>query len=77
MPNDFKLDEVSANFVLSKYKSDLELLERGRDIILNEIEHSDDNVDISRLNKLNKSIERLRKLISDFETDHVEEVVDE
>ena len=61
-------------FVLKKYKSDLELLERGRDAIVNKIEHSDDGeqFDMSRLNKLNKSIERMRKMISDFEANHVE-----
>lgn len=74
MVDDFKLDDISAQFVLKKYKSDLELLERGRDAIVNKIEHSDDGeqFDMSRLDKLNKSIERMRKMISDFEANHVE-----
>lgn len=74
MENDFKIDNISAQFVLKKYKSDLELLERGRDAIVNKIEHSDDGkqFDMSRLDKLNKSIERMRKMISDFEENHVE-----
>ena len=79
MENDFKLDDISAQFVLKKYKYDLELLERGRDAIVNKIEHSDDGeqFDMSRLDKLNKSIERLRKMISDFETNHVEKTEDD
>ena len=56
--------------LLNKYKSDLEFLENGRELIIKNNQNSLTNKDTNkRLNKLNKSIETLRKLITDFDSE--------
>lgn len=61
-------ENFQKEMVLSKYISDLELLERGRANISENMNHSGINNEIinKKLHKLDKSIDKLRNLIDEF-----------
>ena len=61
-------ENFQKEMVLSKYISDLELLEQGRTNISENMNHSGINNEIinKKLHKLDKSIDKLRNLIDDF-----------
>ena len=61
-------EDFQKEMILSKYISDLELLENGRDSILKSMAQSgiDDETVNKKLSKLNKSIDKLRTSIDEF-----------
>ena len=65
--NDEKYDQKQQ--ILNKYKADLELLENGRDRIVDSLTHSglEDKIIDKKLKRLNKTIDKMHIFIEEFD----------